>query len=81
MCRNNAIKKGLLLPFGMVPLVLMLLLGPRNTLAAFCLADINNDGKVNYNDLMILDAEVGRRDCDVRFFGSDNKFFFIWIYI
>ena len=65
MCRNNAVKKELLLTFSMVALTLILLHGSTNTLAAFCLADIDNDGRVHYSDLIILNAEMGRNNCSV----------------
>jgi len=34
-------------------------------LAQTCLADINNDSKVNYTDLLLMDAEMGRNNCSV----------------
>jgi hypothetical protein len=61
MCGKNAVKKELLLSLGMM--VLMLMLDSTNTLASFCLADLDGDGKVHYSDLMIMNAEIGGDSC------------------
>jgi hypothetical protein len=61
MCKKNAVKKELILSLGMVVLILML--GSTNTLASFCLADLDGDGKVHYSDLEIINGEIARNDC------------------
>jgi hypothetical protein len=39
------------------------MLGSTNTLASFCVADLDGDGKVHYSDLKIINGEIGRNDC------------------
>jgi len=60
MGRKKRLSKGWVVIAGFVVFVLL-----RTSLvfADSCLADINNDGKVDGNDLMMLKTELGRENC------------------
>ena len=59
MGRKKRLSKGLIVLSGL----LMLVIRTSTVLASPCESDINNDGKVDGSDLMVMSAEMGRDNC------------------
>lgn len=67
------VRKALLLRGGflLTSILLFTFLKTNGVIANLCQGDINNDGKVNGGDLLMLKAEMGRDDCYSSFCEAD----------